>query len=78
MTEQDARDAGPTLDRIGDAIQRIGRSGYSEVMEALARDARHRRGVLKRDSYPLRRARELMALADECERLADTLDPPSE
>lgn len=75
MSKQDAEDAGPTLDRIGEAIQRIGSAGYAEVMESLARDARHRRGVIKREVGPYRNARNLIGLADEVERLADKLDP---
>jgi BMFP domain-containing protein YqiC len=40
----------------------------------VAQNARHRMSVIKREHYPATKARRLIYLAEQCERLADELE----
>lgn len=77
MSGQDVIDGQTVIDRIGAAIDRIGRAGWPSIHGALAGYTRERRGRLRAVTGPGRGgdiARDLMNLADDAERLADTLD----
>jgi hypothetical protein len=74
MSERDAADGSFIMDRIGAALDRIGRAGYDEIHDAVAQNARHRMSIIKREHYPATKARRLIYLAEQCERLADTLE----
>lgn len=67
-------DAGPTLDRIGNALDRIGAAGWPDLHAALAGYARERRGRLRANELPFEVAGDLLNLADELERLARVLE----
>lgn len=71
-------DAAPTLDRIGGALDRIGRAGWPAVHAALAGYVRERRGRLARagrlDELPFDVARDLIDLAGEAEALATLVE----
>lgn len=74
MSEQDFIDAAPTIERIGRACDRISAQGFPEVHRGLAHYARHARGLIRRDTYPAVKARELLEFARQTEKLADQLE----
>lgn len=83
MSASDVADAQPTLDRIGAAADRITQAGHYAIADAVVAHTRQLRGALRRVDTSVvsghgvytgqRIARELMELAEGCERLADTL-----
>jgi hypothetical protein len=76
MSQQDRIDAGPTLDRLGKLLQRIGDAGWPDLHGALAGYVRERRGRVTATHLPFGPAKDLMNLVPELERLADILESP--
>lgn len=78
MAQRDYEDAGPTLERIGELLDRIGAAGWPDLHGALAGYVRERRGRVKGTDLPFGPAKDLMDLLAELERLVLVLEQLAE